>query len=389
MGAEDVNLLMNAFDRFKKASLTLEGYYRGLERRIEELNIELDENNNYLTSILEGLPVGIIVTGRSLKIETLNSTACMILGRESGELAGRCLNESIDLRGKLGGLHNDNVSGSEVEIAIQRKGKRKKFLAVNSTLLKDINGRDRGYLFVLRDTSEVKRLRESIQRDRRLSAMGEMAASIAHQIRNPLCSIELFASLLNNELSQDGDKKRLSKGIVHAVRSLNNTLSNMLLFANNAKPFKTEISITELIEETVDICKFLIQDRDVRIEAFCQRTVPPLLADKDLLKQSLMNIIMNGVDMLEGVEGGMISVTSSIDAEGIRVSVADNGPGIPEEDLDKVFDPFFTTRPKGTGLGLTVANNIVKAHGGFLGVESETGKGAVFDITLPKGVGDG
>jgi len=367
----DVSLLMDAFDAFRKASITMEEYYRVIEKRVEELNLELAEKNNYLTTILEGLPVGVIVTNIDGRIESVNNTACTIMGETSRGLIGKRLEERIALE------------DGEFETTITGGDKRKKVVSISSTTLKNLQGLEVGRLIVLKDVSELKRLREASQRDKRLAAMGEMAASIAHQIRNPLGSIELFASLLNEGLSKDEERQRFSKEIIHAVKTLNNVLSNMLLFANNSKPIKGVVSIEELVEETVGICRFLILDKAVRIEVSHTTPDVSLLGDRELLKQAILNLIINGIEAVKVREEGVVSIVSRVDRDGIHIMVSDNGCGIPEMLLDKVFDPFFTTKPKGTGLGLTVANNIIKAHGGFIEVEAREGEGTTFDITLP------
>lgn len=392
-----MNLLIEAFDTFRKASMSLEGYYKGLEKRVEELNMELAEKTNYLTGIVEGLPVGIIVTGVSGRIETVNSAACAILGSTAGGLKGRNLEDAgvapQDGRARGpggdidGGVIYGRLSEVETETVITGRDGRKRVVTLNSTALENLCGRSTGRLIVLKDVSEVKRLRESAQRDKRLAAMGEMAASLAHQIRNPLGSIDLFASLLSEELSGDEARQRLSKEIVHAVKTLNNTLSNMLLFANNSRPFKTIVFVKELLDETAGMCGFLIQD-SVRIETRCEAPAAYIFVDRELMKQALSNLVMNGVEALTGREGGAVSITALKHSDSVHILVSDNGCGIPRECLDKVFDPFFTTKSKGTGLGLTIVNNIVKAHGGVIEAESPMGnggEGATFEIILPEG----
>jgi len=384
MGVENVNLLIDAFDTFKKASTTLESYYKGIEKRVEGLNIELDEKNNYLTSIFEGLPVGIMVIGRTDLIETVNGMTLSILEKEDELLVGKTIVEALSL--------SDNISGfsemdfrRELEITLKGKNGKKKTITINSTILKNLHGLETGCLVVLKDISEVTRLKQSVQRDKRLTAMGQMAASIAHQIRNPLGSIELFASLLNEDLSQDQERGGYAKEILTAVKSLNTALSNMLLFANSSKPYKTDTSISALVEETVAICDFLYQDNPVQIKVDNKDTDQSIFVDKELLKQALLNLIMNGVSAVKEKRNGVVSIRSVNDNGSVHITVTDNGVGISDEEMDKIFDPFFTTKPKGTGLGLTVVNNIVIAHEGLLDVESTIGKGTVFEINIPMG----
>ncbi|MCP3678538.1 MAG: PAS domain-containing protein [Deltaproteobacteria bacterium] len=387
---QDVNLLISAFDTFKRASSTLESHYRGLEERIEELNLELEEKNNYLTSILEGLPLGVLVMDSGERIECANKAACAIVEEPSGELMGRgiydILPRSETFHPATPAATREEKGDIEIEIKARANGKvKRKSVAVNSTVLTNLRGVRSGLLVVLRDISEMKRMREVMQRDKRLKAMGEMAASIAHQIRNPLASIELFASLLDDNGIEKGKREGFTKEIVTAVKTLNTTLSNMLLFANSSRPQKKLVTVDEFLSETIAICKYIMKDRGTRIRV--RNGVPDLSIsiDKELMKQALLNLIMNAIDALgEEDDDGVISLLTDLDEEGIHIRICDNGRGIPVECLDKIFDPFFTTRAKGTGLGLAVVNSIVKAHGGFLEVESTVGEGTVIDITLPE-----
>lgn len=390
-GYQDVDILIDAFDTFKRASQTLESYYRGLEERVKDLNLELAEKNNYLSGILEGLPVGIIVTDSDGVIETVNSTACLILEKDMESLVGERM--PFDEMGCGGGFEKGKGSveifrmdgrglAVDGEICIRGRNGRKKTVSITSTGLKNLQGVDRGRLIVLKDVSEVKRLRESLERDRRLKAMGEMAASLAHQIRNPLGSIELFASILSDELSHDEERQRLAKEIIHGVKELNNTLSNMLLFVHDSKPYKDMVKARELFEETIETMGFILQDREISIETSEVPDSLILYIDKELFKQALLNIIMNSVEAIGNDPDGRISISLKVESDGIHITISDNGSGIGEEEIERIFDPFFTTKPRGTGLGLSVVNNIIKAHGGMIEVESIEGKGTTFDIII-------
>ena len=394
-GYQDVDILIDAFDTFKRASQTLESYYRGLEERVKDLNSELAEKNNYLSGILEGLPVGIMVTDSDGVIETVNSTACLILEKDMGSLIGeRMPFDEMDCGGGFekgegkGAVEILRLNGRDVamdgEVCIRGRNGRKKTVSITSTGLKDLQGVERGRLIVLKDVSEIKRLRESLERDRRLKAMGEMAASLAHQIRNPLGSIELFASILSDELSHDRERQRLAKEIIHGVKELNNTLSNMLLFVHDSKPYKEVVRARALFEETMETMGFILQDREISIESSKVPDGLLLYIDKELFKQALLNIIMNSVEAIGNKPDGRVSVSLKVESDGIHISISDNGSGIKEKEIEKIFDPFFTTKPRGTGLGLSVVNNIIKAHGGMIEVESVEGKGTTFDIIIPE-----
>jgi PAS domain S-box-containing protein len=379
----DVKLLIDAFDTFRKASATLEGSYKELERKIKDLNVELEEKNNFLTSVLEGLPVGVIVTGEGGRALSANQAALAILGLDESGLVGSELSSFLP----LGSIKRDGVDSE----AWLDSGEARKTITLNRTVLRNLRGEATGHLVVMRDVSEIKRLREAAQRDRRLKAMGEMAASIAHQIRNPLGSIELFASLLNDELKGDEENRTHAGEIIHAVRALNNTVSNMLLFAGTSTPRKAGVPLDSIRADVESASRFMKLDNVVSVERLKPGDDGAIVSvDRELMKQALINLVMNGVDAAGGAAQPAVVVSMRVLGDALHVTVSDNGPGIAVDDVEKVFDPFFTTKPRGTGLGLTVVSNIVKSHGGFIEAESANvggGGGAAFHITLPAALG--
>lgn len=227
-----------------------------------------------------------------------------------------------------------------------------------------------------------KKLREmEIQQERnqRLIAMGEMVAKIVHEIRNPLCSIELFSSMLEKELD-NRDHKKLAKGISEGINSLNNILTNMSLFSRNPRPNLKDVDLRKIIDDSIFMLSPLIRSRDIRLEETLFEC--HILGDAELIKQVILNIIINAIQSTP--DKGDISVIMRIDNGYIAVDFIDNGEGIDRDNIERIFDPFFSTKDKGTGLGLTIATKIMQAHNGFIKVFSEKGKGSTFSIYFPK-----
>ncbi len=372
----DINVLMDAFETFKETSTKLEVSYKELEDRAVGLDIELAEKNNFLTAVLESLPVGVIATDEDGRINTVNDEICSILGKKASELTGAGLSESL--------LVLDKCGDGDCEVTVRAADKKVKTLTVTQNVLRSVAGDEAGRLIVVKDISEITRLRRSDQREKRLAAMGVMAASIAHQIKNPLGSIELFASVLRDELKGEEENRKYAVEIVRAVRILNNTLSNMLLFANTSRLSVEHISLEQLSEEIMSTCGFIAAERGIRLSTERLTNNDHLKGDAELMKQAIINLVMNALDAVSDVEGAEVSLYSRNTKDSLEILVSDNGPGIPEDDIDKVFDPFFTTRPKGTGLGLAVVSSIVKSHGGEVDVSSDS-NGTTFTISLPSG----
>jgi signal transduction histidine kinase len=258
-------------------------------------------------------------------------------------------------------------------------------LAASGTPLVDSRGATSGSLHILRDVTEVKLLQEQTKRGDRLSAMGEMAVELAHEIRNPLGGIELFASLLEKELPAESDPRRWAENIRTGTRSLENIVSNMLHFANPLAPRLAPVDLHSLVEETARFTEPIMRQRDITLVTRLAASSAVLQGDRELLKQMLLNLILNAMQAMPA--RGALEITTSIDGPGggaLELRVRDTGLGIAPENLPRIFDPFFTTNKNGTGLGLSVVHQIVERHSGSIRVSSEVGAGTTFTLLFPR-----
>ena len=260
----------------------------------------------------------------------------------------------------------------------------KKVLATSGTPLEDESGRALGTLHIIRDVTLVKALEEKNQRGERLAAMGEMAAELAHEIRNPLGSIELFASLLSRECG--GETSLWAENIRISARSLNTIVSNMLHFSGPLSPVFVETDIHGVIREIGDFCTPMMHQRNVRWEMALNADNALVWADRGLIKQLMLNLIFNAMKAMPS-EGSLAvstrnTVTGDSRRQRLELQIKDTGVGIAAEHLDKIFDPFFTTNRNGTGLGLSIVNQIVTSHSGEIMVSSRPNHGTMFTITF-------
>ena len=230
-------------------------------------------------------------------------------------------------------------------------------------------------------------LREQAERNRRLAAVGEMAARMAHELRNPLGSIELFASLLAKSSTGEADARRWASHLSTAVRTMDHVLSNLLLFTGKPRPRLRPVSLQAVIDDACRLAGPMMAQSRIRCRQCADAMTAPALTDEDLLRQMLLNLILNAVDAMP--QGGELTITAAPSPSepgrtpaGFTLSVADTGAGIPEAVLPKIFDPFFTTKHNGTGLGLAIVHNAVAALGGTIEVESREGMGALFRLTF-------
>jgi signal transduction histidine kinase len=230
------------------------------------------------------------------------------------------------------------------------------------------------------------------ERTERLLAMGQMAASLAHEIRNPLGGMELFCSLLVKELGDEEKKKNMAEQILKGIRTVERTIQNCLQFAREIIPQKTLIpSINQYLKEMVEIVSPRAKDLGVSISLVSKEETAYF--DPFLMQQTLINLLTNGVDAVhDRMRRELKEETTStlanqvtvevVNSNPLKITISDTGDGIKEENLTKIFDPFMTTKTTGTGLGLAICHAIVRAHGGEIKVESD--KGAKFTVIIPE-----
>ncbi len=244
---------------------------------------------------------------------------------------------------------------------------------------------------------EVERLREELEeknrqlaRKNRLEVLGEMAAGVAHEIRNPLGGIELYAGLIARAPSEGERVTKYAHKIIGATRDLSRTVGEILDFTRPLRPQARPLRVDDVVEAALDLASARVDAAGVKVA----RTARPeaiVAGDRNLLQRAFLNVIHNAVDAMAG--GGTLKVSVARARLGARaawrVAFADTGAGIAEADLAKVFDPFFTRKEGGTGLGLAMTGRIVAAHEGRLAAANAEGGGAVFSFTLPADAGEG
>ena len=242
--------------------------------------------------------------------------------------------------------------------------------------------------------TEFRKMEELAQRNQRLREMGEMAAGIAHEIRNPLGSIELFASLLKKDLEGDTEKENLVQHIRAGVQNMDRIISTFLLFAKSAQPSRQQCDINHLLTECLEGINNVRVPENIKVIRKSGQGTLLANGDRELLRQVFPNLINNAIQaMPDGGELSLITQKSSVPNQSpengsvarqyISVTVADNGVGMSADNLAKIFNPFFTTKDKGTGLGLAISHNIIKAHQGTIDAVSEEGKGTSFTVKIP------
>ena len=243
-----------------------------------------------------------------------------------------------------------------------------------------------GIVTNFRDITGRKTLEQQLQLAGRLAAVGELAAGVAHELNNPLASVQAYAQLLNERDDLDEMSKSDIATIYREAQRAARITGNLLSFARKHKPEKHLISLNEVIEKSVELHAYRMKVNNIEVMADLYPELPMVMADFDQMQQIFVNIITNAEQaMTEAHKGGILNIRSEKANGVIRVSFSDDGPGIPEENLNRIFDPFFTTKDvgKGTGLGLSICYGIMQEHGGSIYAESKSDMGATFIIDLP------
>jgi signal transduction histidine kinase len=239
----------------------------------------------------------------------------------------------------------------------------------------------------VRDITERKRLEKRLLQSERLATIGKMAARIAHEIRNPLSSISLNAELLEEEVQAfQSENSTEAKGLIRAISEEVDRLTQLteeyLQFSRLPRSQFAAASVNEVLEDLLDFMAPEIQKRNIKIEKNLAENLPEMYLDRAQLRQALLNIVRNALEAMR--HGGVLGVrTRLLDKRTIEIAISDTGEGIPPENVSKIFDPFYTTKDVGTGLGLPMSQQIVTDHHGTLVCQSRPGEGTTFFITLP------
>ena len=248
--------------------------------------------------------------------------------------------------------------------------------------MRAVGGAVLGAVVTLEDVSEVRALTDQLIRADRLAAMGELTAGVAHEVRNPLGVIKASVQLLEDANCDAQRIHNSAEVIKQEIDRLDRVIKALLDFGRPSKPYLRLTDIGEVLEDVVLFTRRFAGQSKVTISAADISSLPPVMADPDQMKQVFVNLISNAVQAMEGT-GGAISVTGGTEEGFLTIVVTDNGPGIPSADIKKVFDPFYSTRDAGTGLGLTIVHRILDEHDGHIEVTSAPGEGTRFAVSLP------
>ena len=436
---DPLELLNSALSYFNDNTQKLTEAYSKLEDEVASINSQLEEKNiqleqkiteadhikSHLENVLNSISTAVIAVDLNLNITLVNKHAESLLNVNANDFYDKKIDRLIVIRKNLNfsiiDLFNNINLCNEQETVVLCENEHEIEVSLTCTDIKNSNSKKIGYLVLLRDLREIKKLREKAQRADRLVALGEMAARVAHEIRNPLGGIEGFASLLTRTLENDADNKRLAEYIMEGVKSVNHIVTSLLDYARPISLKKTAFSIREAV---LEVCN--------NIQHFCPPTVniqfefsrlfePVITADRVLFQQVVWNLLSNSLQAMQtpGIikisctrlgelkqhvdDPTLLFLRNSMDYSETEffnefdehknsskfwyaLSVSDQGDGIEPGMRENIFYPFYTTKENGTGLGLSTAYKIIEEHEWKIAVNSEISRGTRFTIFLPNNI---
>ena len=397
--------LARAFASFTEAAGSLERTYGQLQGQVAHLRQELEGTNRDLATsleenhrirerlrrILEGLPCGVLVIEAGARISTLNPEAARLLGGtfESADALPVTLSTALQWARQTGEEPELPLSGLNQPSADQSASNPDKpaWVAIRHAWLEQSEAHATS-VFILRDVSEAKKLEHDREHLRRQQALVEMSALLAHEIRNPLGSLELFAGLLA-EANLEAESHRWIEHVQAGLRTLSATVNNVLHLHNTPQPELAPTDAGQLLDWAYNFLLPLAKQARVEMQIINGLNGVTIHADRHRLEQVLLNLALNAFRFMPG--GGWLSIRgvdcasagSEEEDEGVEIVVRDTGPGIAPGDLPRVFEAGFSTRDGSSGLGLAVCHRILEQHGGSIAVESRPGCGATFRLRLP------
>ena len=336
-------------------------------------------------NVVERMPVALVAVDAQGKVLSFNQAAEATLRLPADRVIGRTAFEVLprQVLDLVAALKNSSRTALEKEFDCSFPDGRIVPLDVTLSALKGEDGTLWGTVILCRDLTEVKSLKREVETSQRLASLGRLAAGVAHEIRNPLSSIKGFATYFKERYRDNPDDQKTSEIMIQEVDRLNRVITQLLEFARPPVVQKKRASLQSLIQHSLKMIERQASAKKLRVLCHLPSEMKEVVLDPDGINQVLLNLYLNAIEAMD--QGGTLSVSLSGEQNSpwVRIIVSDTGTGISKEDLEHVFDPYFTTKQSGTGLGLAIVHKIIEAHAGEVRAESELGRGTTVTVLLP------
>jgi len=396
---DDIGRLAVAFNhmaaQLRQQRGALEDANAELRQRLEELA----DLKSYTDNILASLTTGIVTVDLDGRVVTLNPAAEMMTGFFAGETAGRYCTEVFVETPALGEILMEAIASRAaspgVTATLRRRNGRTLPIEISTVPLKGGDGKDLGVIAAMRDITVVRELEQRLRRSDRLAALGSLAAGLAHEIKNPLTSLLTFSRHLTRRFDDEQFRAKFQSVVPRELERINGIVERLLELSRPARLTFAPVRLPAVLERGIELYAHEMETSGVRVVREYARDLPTVWADPDALYQAVVNLVRNALDAM--ASGGRLTVRAvwadagvvlpghprTTGARRVRIEIEDSGIGISPGDADRVFNPFFSTKDGGTGLGLALTHKIVEDHGGSIDFRSIAGGGTTFRIELP------
>ncbi len=342
--------------------------YRGAKASLNQVRAFSD-------NVIHHMPSGLITLDMDHRITSMNQTAKLIFGKT----LDRPFVEWVKL---IEQIDADREMVSQ-ETYFELDGGQTVLLDTTASPIVDEHGQTSGYLFLFKDLTQIKELKLKVETNKRLAAIGKLAAGVAHEIRNPLSSIKGFATYFGKRYPDNETDRQTAQIMVSEVERINQSITQLLEFARPMALAKKQVNIKQMIHHSLKLVQYDLDQKQIASTVTFDTRQDEIYTDESRMNQVLLNLYINAVQAMDS--GGKLDIrVSDVRQDAwVDIAVCDNGCGIDLADQDLVFDPYYTTRSSGTGLGLSIVHRIVENLSGHIGVESIKDNGSCFTISLP------
>lgn len=353
----------------------------------------LEQVKSLARTILHSIPSGILTLNREGRITALNPSAEQILNLRAAGVLGQSFLKVFPVGDPIGTLlaraHIDRNYVQDQDLSCSSDGHKVITIRVTTSELKDPDQKSAGVVVLLKDVSDLVVLEQKLRISEKLSALHTLSAGVAHEIRNPLSALDLNLHLLEEGLS--GEKKS-APGVQKYLEILNaeiqrlkEILDNFLRFSKPVPLKLEEVHVAQILMRLIQLLHYEAEEKQIRIETDFAADLPPVMGDETPLSQVFLNVTINAFQAMP--QGGLIRITTAVTGQEppqeVEVCISDTGVGVPQKELSKLFEPFYSTKREGSGIGLAIAYRIVEDHHGTIQVDSKEGAGTTVTVKLP------
>jgi PAS domain S-box-containing protein len=372
----------------------LEDAHGQLRRRFQELA----DLKSYTDSVLASLTTGVVTVDLEGRVVTINPEAELLTGFFAGEVAGRYCTAVFSFTPGLGEIFMETLTSRSpipsVPLTLKRRNGSAVPVELSTAPLKGADGKDLGVVGTFRDLTLVRELEHQLRRSDRLAALGTLAAGLAHEIKNPLTSLLTFSRHLRRRFDDQQFREKFQNVVPRELERINEIVERLLELSRPVTPSFSPVQLPSLLDRAVELYANEVEAKGIRVSRAYAPDVSHIRADEEALYRALVNLIANALDAMD--DGGELTLRVEWDDSAdplltrrrvlnrrVRIEVEDTGAGISASEADRVFNPFFTTKEGGTGLGLALTHKIIEDHGGVITFQSSPSKGTTFRVSLP------